>query len=392
LVFRGATFLSICLLVCFMGVEGVNHRVRTMNRDRAAPAPAAAPVPQPAQFKQQAKTEAMSEATAKANLARTEQQLNNEMKMLDLQQQQVQLLSKLKATHEAREKAERELVHHRLLAAQAETARLVHDLESSTTSKLLMKLQKLNDIIATAMIPHKKSTTAAAAAAKPTSIAIDTKLKQKMKEDPAAPTNGVESAAKKALHKKLVNKATEVVNAQLDGILNSEELAYIKAHNDLGDSDQAETADGGDIVEQDTGALPGESPDEHFNRLSKEADALMAKAYPFIKCEGAGGSSGGSSTGEGNSTATGESSTVEGSTGGNSTETVSAETAASTGATGESTAGGTGLLEAGATTESGTAAPSTTGEAATAAPPATAAAGATAESSTGETPAAPVAA
>jgi len=342
LVFRGTTLIQyasvVCLLLALTGVHAIDLR-KMVER--------VTPVVTSQSFKEQAKTEALSEATLKATLARTQANLEHENKMLSMQQEEVDLLLKLKALTEQREHAERSLVHQRLVVAQRETARLVSDLAARSKIKMLMDLQKLNTVIAQSLLPHQK----------PSSIAIDSKLLQKKQapaaesEDAATPTNGVESDAKKQLHKQLVAKAAEVVDAQLDGILNSEELAYIKAHNELGDSDASETEDG-EIKEEDHGANPGETPDEHYKRLSKEADALMAKAYPFIRCEGAGASGGtgahtgahSSSTGEHSSTA--ESSTVESTGGGNSTATAEGSTSETGSATGVSTGGG--LLEAGA--------------------------------------------
>jgi len=388
MVFRSATFLTFCLLLVSMGVQGVNLQLRTKHRDRdrargPAPVVAVAVQPQPeanavAAFKEQAKTntEAAQEAVAKANVHRSEEALTHEMKMLDLQQQQVQLLLKLKQTHEAREQAERELVHHHLVAAQAETARLVQDLTSAPKNKLLIKLRALNDVISDAFLPHKST----AHTTQPSSIAIDTKLQQKMKQTPAA----TPTPAQQLLDKKIEDKATEVIDAQLDGILNSQELAYIQAHNNLATADASSTDT--TIVEADHGALPGETPDEHFNRLNKEADALMAQAYPFIKCEGvAAGTAGGGTGGTGGTAAT----AMTGATGGNSTATAgTAATGANTASTAATATTGTTGTAGGALVSADTAATAAApsaggGTAATAASGATGVTGDSSSSSTG---------
>jgi len=361
---RGATFAFLCLLVVFTGAVNTEHRLRSK-------------VP-PVEFKQQAKDEVTTEAAVETQLARSQFQLEQETKMLDMQREQMDLLLKLKATMEARERAESTLTHQRLVMAQREVSSLVEDLASTSKNKMLIDLQKLNSVISHSMLRHHKTTTTNAKdGAQPALNPIDTKLTEQKKQTPAAttsstnaatPSNGVESDAKIALHKQIVAKATEVIDAQLDGILNSQELAYIKAHNDLGDTDQSQSQDG-TITEIDSGANPGESPDDHYNRLTKEADALMASAYPFIKCEG--GAATGESSGGSGSHSSGTGSTLESSTGAsNSTSAASGASGGSggSGATGTGTAAsgatGTGLLEAGATAGSGAAAAGGSGAAA----------------------------
>jgi len=315
LVSRGATFAFLCLLVVFTGAVNTEHRLRSK-------------VP-PVEFKQQAKDEATTEATVKSQLARSQSQLEHETKMLDMQQEQMDLLMKLKATVEARERAESALTHQRLVIAQREIARLVEDLTSASKNKMLIDLQKLNSVIAHSMLRQHKD------GANPT----DARLMEQQKQTPAAAatTSSSNSAANIALQTQIAAKATEEIDAQLDGILNSQELAYIQAHNALGSTDQS--SQDGTVTEIDSGANPGESPDDHYNRLTKEADALMASAYPFIKCEGD-ATTGGSGGSGGHSGGTG--STV-GSTG------ASNSTSAASGATGSGASGATGSGASGAT-------------------------------------------
>jgi len=311
-----SSVICACLfLVLLSGADAVN--LRHMSRARATP------VAKTVEFKEEAQTEAQNEAEMKVNQERSQQQLDNQVMLLNMQEEEISLLLQLKTLEEAREQAESTLLHKRLLEAQCETAHLVSDLSTHTKNKMLFDLAKLNSIMSHAMVPRVSS------------AAINTKLTQQPAAS-ASVSSAAESPAVQAMHRQLVGKAEEVVDAELDGILNSDELAYIKAHNDQMGSD---SSNNGDIVEQDTGALPGETADQHYNRLMKEADQLMAEAYPSIKCEGANGVNGG--TGLQSST---------GSTG-------------STGETGSSTGGNTG----GSTTATGTAGSATTGTAATAA-------------------------
>jgi len=278
---------------------------------------------------------------------------------------------KLKSLHQQREHAESKLLHQRLVMAQVETSHLVSDLAHRSKNKMLIDLSKLNHEVLTAL-GHKGS--------------LDAKLVQKKKADPAgscptaaAPSEaetksedstaassvasdtkseaggGLEPEAKKALHRQLVAKAAQVVDAQLNSILKSDELAYLKAHNELGDSDAPDSAEG-DIVEEDRDARPGESPDDHYKRLMKEADQLMAQAQPHIRCEVGPATSAAAPTGAPTaaaSTAAVASSTAEASSTADVSSTAESSTGESTGQTG-------------ASAEVTTAAPSTSAEATTA--------------------------
>jgi len=336
------------VLALFAGeAQGVSLRnwQRARAGPAAVPATAAAAAATKTAVKPQFKQQATTEAALQTKQTRSQQELNHQIQLLNLEQQEAAALVTLKAKHLEREAVEKQMIRQRLVTAQTEAARLVADLAAVSKNKMLLDLQKLNSVIAHAMLPHAKSP-------------VDTKLKQTKKHDPAAGSSeaaevatastlanpdvaaaaGMESDAKKSLHRQLVSKAADVVDAQLDSILNSDELAYIKAHNEQGDND-SDSPDNEEITEQDRDARPGETPDQHYKRLMKEADKLMADAYPHIRCEGmTGGGSSGAHTG------------ATGSTG--ETNSTGESTAESTGAAGNSTTG-EGLLEDGASGASG---------------------------------------
>jgi len=333
-VFRSTTFINYvsvcCLLLSLSGVEGVSLRNKHHRMRAPVPTPAAgAPVPEPGPAFKQEKTQVTSEASLKAAQSQTQQELDRQIQMLNLEQQESAALMTLKATVEARETAERTLVHQRLVTSQKEVARLVSDLTHRSQNKMLIDLAILNREVAHAFLHHSS----------------DAKFQQTPSSTTGGSGTSTPSTAKQAQQTRIIAKAADVVDAQLDTIIQSDELKYMKKFEDSASSDSSST----DVTEQDTGARPGESADQHYTRLLHEADALMAQAYPSIKCEGdmsatgggkgsTGGTGGTGSTGTGGSgaTGTGQSSTGgTGQTGGSSTG----------GATGES--GGTAVSGAG---------------------------------------------
>jgi len=299
-----------------------------------------------------------------------------------MQQQESELLMKLKASHEAREKAEQSLIHARLLVSQREVKRLVHDLQHTAKNKMLLDLQRLNTEISHAVLPHHHAGNSDAAVHG--ADASKFKQQQKTTQTPSTTSTSTSTSTSSSTpdNKQILASATDEIDAQVDGILNSDELKYIKDHAGDDSSDSEDDT----VTETDSGAAPGETPDEHYRRLSHEADALMAEAYPFIKCSlgaasggsaSASGGTGGSGTtgGSGGTAASGNSGGTAAS--GNSTTTGSGAAASGSGASGASAASGAAAAGASGAT-GGTAAGSGAVSGAAAATGASAATGATA--------------